>query len=251
MKTLIIGDLHLKSQAYKQEIYEKLDEISSDIDQIILNGDFWDGYEQSFDRFLSSEWSVLFPLLKSKNTIYHPGNHDRLEWLDDRTSQFSVATRNHTEIVIAGKRIHITHGTEISPHKSDMTYQKIPFKKMLMFMRLLEKYTRNEDHEFLVKEFEKKIPKKNLENTKISNRMGQLSQSLNTDILIMSHTHIPYIETDPEFPTYINTGVFDTPYFEYIVIDDTQETITFFEESYEALGRTIPSMLSKSLKLSA
>ncbi|KUK82735.1 MAG: Metallo-dependent phosphatase, partial [Microgenomates bacterium 39_6] len=78
MKTLIFSDTHLtdrldpKKMAFLKKIINKAD-------QVIINGDFWDGAFISFDQFLSSPWQELFSLLKKKQTIYIYGNHDKKE----------------------------------------------------------------------------------------------------------------------------------------------------------------------------
>ena len=68
MKTLIFSDTHLKTK-FEQKKFNFLSNIIDDADAIIIAGDFWDGYYCSFDEFVNSEWSALFPLLKEKKAI--------------------------------------------------------------------------------------------------------------------------------------------------------------------------------------
>jgi predicted MPP superfamily phosphohydrolase len=88
MQTLIFSDTHL-TKGFNRKKYEFLREIIEPVDRVIINGDFWDGYLTSFDKFVNSEWQKLFPLLKEKQTIYLYGNHDKTKWCDSRVNLFS------------------------------------------------------------------------------------------------------------------------------------------------------------------
>lgn len=81
MKTLVISDTHL-DLPFDEKKYALLERIISDADRVIINGDFWEGFPLTFDKFYSSSWNKLFPLLKSKKTIYIFRNHDAREYTD-------------------------------------------------------------------------------------------------------------------------------------------------------------------------
>lgn len=72
--TLVISDTHLGKYDRKMDLF--LRNLIKDYDRIILNGDFYDCWLVSFEEFISSEYSELFKILKSKETIYIYGNHD-------------------------------------------------------------------------------------------------------------------------------------------------------------------------------
>jgi len=65
----VISDTHLTNK-FNENKFNKLRSIIESSDKIVLNGDFWDGYATDFEDFYNSKWSALFPLLKSKKTIY-------------------------------------------------------------------------------------------------------------------------------------------------------------------------------------
>lgn len=87
MSTLIISDTHL-CEPFDQKKCDYLQRLFESHDQIILNGDFWEGYWYTFEEFLHSKWSALFPILKAKKAIYIYGNHDRETYSDSRRELF-------------------------------------------------------------------------------------------------------------------------------------------------------------------
>lgn len=70
MRVLVFSDTHL-TKAFDDKKCEFLKKIISDSDQVIINGDFWDGYIISFDEFLKPEWACLFPPLKAKKNFLY------------------------------------------------------------------------------------------------------------------------------------------------------------------------------------
>ncbi len=109
MKTLIISDIHL-SHRFDEKKFLYLENLFSTVDQIILNGDFWDAYQTTFDIFISSPWKNLFPLLKRKKTIYLYGNHDPKQLSDERISLFSAVQKEYHLLTVNKEIHHIEHG---------------------------------------------------------------------------------------------------------------------------------------------
>jgi len=110
--TLIISDIHL-THYFGRRKFEFLQQLFSSVDQVILNGDFWDGYLTTFDNFMRSRWNQLFPILKSKNTIYLFGNHDAQRFSDNRFHQFCNQAKLRHQIQLGEKTLQIEHGSEI------------------------------------------------------------------------------------------------------------------------------------------
>lgn len=111
---IVFSDTHL-TERFNTRKFNYLKEIITQADRIIINGDLWDGFICSFDEFVKSEWRKLFPLLKSKGTIYLHGNHDPKKWCDERVALFSICQLNSLDLKVAGIRLHIEHGHRISP----------------------------------------------------------------------------------------------------------------------------------------
>ena len=118
MTTIIISDTHLTAR-FNHKKYRYLQKIFSQADRVILNGDFWDGYATSFEKFVNSPWKNLFPILKRKKTIYIYGNHDTEKMSDQRRSLFSDRQLERLEIVFGNKKLILEHGNKISPAFND------------------------------------------------------------------------------------------------------------------------------------
>jgi hypothetical protein len=78
--------------------------------KVIINGDFWDNWFTTFDQFIQSEWSRLFPLLLSKNTIYIHGQHDPKSACNPKVRQFSQTNLNQYRLTIESLRLELVHG---------------------------------------------------------------------------------------------------------------------------------------------
>lgn len=114
MSTLVISDLHLDSQ-FEESRFSRLVELISPVDRVVICGDLWEGYHISFDEFLNSRWSQLFSLLRSKQTVYIYGNHDRADKSDDRVSDFCVQATTQYKTTIGTRHFIFEHGDRLSP----------------------------------------------------------------------------------------------------------------------------------------
>lgn len=109
MKIIVFSDTHLTTQLNPGK-FDWIKRRIAEADQIIINGDFWEGYLISFDQFVNSPWSEIFPLLKSKNTVYIYGNHDPQEDSDQRVSLFSTHQAMNYQLDFPQAQYHIEHG---------------------------------------------------------------------------------------------------------------------------------------------
>lgn len=131
MKVLVFSDTHLSTE-FDGQLFDYISNLINSVDQVIINGDFWDWYLCSFDDFVNSEWQQLFPLLKAKNTIYLYGNHDPEAASDERVSLFSVKQGySHRVQLDTGLEYHIEHGHRITP-EFDATHPRLT--KVLGFL---------------------------------------------------------------------------------------------------------------------
>lgn len=205
MRLVIFSDSHL-SVNFDAEYFAYFKDIISTADQVIINGDFWDRYLCSFDEFLNSKWSALFPLLKSKHTIYLFGNHDEQKYSDSRTELFSDQQVHQIGITVDGIKLHIEHGHHIaliSSGDEPGTYQKL--------FVMLESFGR------------KYIPGSYLTNRILQSLNEQMKlwahQNLLPDqILVCGHTHIQEKAVQSQF---LNSGLNCYGFKQYISITDS------------------------------
>lgn len=109
MNILIFSDTHLYLP-FDQKKFDFLKKIIGESDQVIINGDFFDSYMNTFDEFIKSPWKQLFPLLKKKGAVYLFGNHDLEKVSDNRTGLFSISQKNRHLLMLDGKKIFFEHG---------------------------------------------------------------------------------------------------------------------------------------------
>lgn len=189
MKTLIFSDSHLTDK-FDQELFDYISNLVKDVDQVILNGDFWDGYLTTFDSFVNSEWSKLFPLLKEKKTIFIFGNHDEMKFMDERVNLFSDQQLNFHEFKSGEKSIYVAHGHLIAP-----TYNELPLLGYPIYMRtiysglvfLREKYSIFDN--FLLLFERKKTVRQIKQLTKFATQNFKKNR-----VMIFGHIHVPLVK---------------------------------------------------------
>lgn len=207
MKTLIISDTHFTKKFY-QKRFNKLVELINSVDKVIINGDFWDSDHITFDQFVNSKWKNLFPLLKSKNTVYIFGNHDEKDLTDDRVNLFSKEQSYDYKLEINdGKVLYITHGHRVVGYINFI--HKIVHKS-----RLLSRFTGifiNTLIQFSNGKYLKAYKKMN--NDMASWAKNNLKPN---EILVCGHSHLNQFTPEKQF---IDLGHSSLGFFEYIIID--------------------------------
>jgi predicted phosphodiesterase len=219
MKTLIFSDSHLTAR-FEPKKYELLKRIVSNADQVIVNGDFWDGFSTTFNRFVNSDWQKLFPLLISKNTIYIYGNHDRKSMTDKRVNLFSVKQMENYKIN-ANPRIYIIeHG-----HKVVESLEKLfPTRALLVFANRVHSV-----FEYLAYRLFGKFIFQHSLYKKFSDRAEKyVVKHLNeNEVLVCGHTHrARYLPENK----YLNSGFIRHGLAQYLVLEGSK--IEFREERY-------------------
>ena len=112
MNTFIFSDTHLGPK-FEEKKFNFLKHKIQKADQVIINGDFWEGYLYSFNQFLSSPWSLLFPFLKEKKAVYLYGNHDKKIVSSEKVSLFSdIQTDRHLQ-KLNGHTLVFEHGNRL------------------------------------------------------------------------------------------------------------------------------------------
>lgn len=219
MRILVFSDTHLTDR-FDEKKYIFLKKIILSADQVIINGDFWDGYLTTFDRFINSKWRILFPLLLKKKTVYIYGNHDAKKLSDKRICLFSIAQKEMYKIRVHNKMFIIEHGNRILPtfdQTMEKIFNKIDFIVMptiqIAYNLLLAMF----GYSFINYYFSRynKVLKK------------RLGKGENNVIRIFGHTHYPEIDLSSNFA---NTGANMFGYGQYLIIND--EKISLHKERY-------------------
>ncbi len=216
LKTLIFSDSHL-THKFDKEFFDYIANLIKGVDQVIINGDFWDAYLTSFRKFTRSKWQKLFPLLKQKHTVYVVGNHDKLKFMNKKYLLFSDQQVEYYEFRSGNREFYVTHGHLISP-----TYDNIFFFKNPIFVRFVYRFLL-----FLVYKiglgysfFKKAEFKKNTQQLKA---VKKFSVQRNKDqFFIFGHSHLPMLKVSDHF---ISLGPLQKDWLNYCIIEDGYITL--------------------------
>ncbi len=211
MKILVFSDTHLTDK-FDGAKYEFLKKIINEADQVIINGDFWDGYLTTFDKFISSKWQTLFPLLKSKDTVYIYGNHDKEELANEKVNLFSNIQAKKYQIKLGKEQFVFEHGDRIIISGDKKIGQKI----LLYCLTRLVQFTHGLiiRSNFLSKQSQKRFF------VKVSKKMAKLIniERKNEDyFFIAGHSHGQMIDYDKK---YANSGFIQHGIAHYLIIED-------------------------------
>lgn len=216
-KTLVISDLHLTDK-FDTKKYLFLKKLISDFDQVIINGDLWCVLTNTFDEFINSDWRRLFPLLKSKKTIYINGNHDAKKFTNRRVFEFCDQCLSKYTLSDPPYTFHIEHGPRLTKQKYPLskiylrTYHTL---KIQRFIYLLQTLAFTLFGYNLIKIFNKSY----------NNLLRRLAKKLpRNHFLVTGHTHLPEFDRKNKF---INTGFIGEGQANYLAIwGDTFDLIT-------------------------
>jgi predicted phosphodiesterase len=213
---IIFSDTHLSAK-FDPRLFAYLEKIIAPADRVIINGDFWDAYMGSFDRFVKSEWQRLFVLLKSKKTVYLYGNHDKAEWNDDRVDLFSHSQSDFHEFVHGDHKFHIQHGHRISSGLND----RWPIIPRWYPLGVLPRIWHEIGYRAIGDRFFNRYDYVN------NAYLDWIVEYPHADKFIMSHSHRSSSQPDRGF---YNTGFIMFGYASYIKIDE--EGTQLIRESY-------------------
>jgi len=217
MKVALISDTHLSPKFYREK-FEKLKEIITDSDKVIINGDFWDNNFTNFEKFVNSKWSQLFELLLSKDTIYLYGNHDPLNELDERYKLFSKELKKSIEVKIGKNNYHITHGDNLLTYGDGMIWRILAHNFMSRLINYAEKTSLHLSKNFVLDKQRK---------TNGDMRKWLHENLLKGEYLVCGHSHIQEYNPDEH---YFNTGLFNHNLIQYGILSDSG--IQLFDENY-------------------
>lgn len=223
MKTLVLSDTHLTHRFNRQQ-FDYIAKLVNQVDQVVLNGDFWDCYLTTFKLFIDSEWQQLFELLKTKKTIYLYGNHDPAHTMDERVERFSdVQGERYSIQLSSGTEVIIEHGDLITP-EFDAQYPRLTRRFHFMYYPYLKMQSR--------RTVLGKIARA-LRDRRYRRMLGEVRQyaqsALAADqLLICGHVHMHADERDTN--RFICLGPFWNGVARYAIIDE--QSVSVFEEPY-------------------
>lgn len=219
MKTLIFSDTHLTHRFDKKK-YRYLKKLVNSVDEVIINGDFWDGLSTSFDKFVKSKWQRLFPILKRKQAVYVFGNHDFKHMTDERVSLFSVKQVEEYSAQTNPKKLIIRHGHQHTPSIQN----KVKNQQLLKLLNDVYEYAEYA----ILKLFGRGIFRYGLYKSFTYSIHRYAKRRLKSDeILVCGHSHNAVFKPHKK---YINSGFIRHGLAQYLIIEDKK--IRLVEERY-------------------
>ncbi|MEK7597875.1 MAG: metallophosphoesterase [Patescibacteria group bacterium] len=224
MQILVFSDTHLYLPFDKKK-FNFLKKIVNESDQVIINGDFFDGYMNTFDKFVKSAWNQLFSLLKIKKTVYIYGNHDGKKSSDSQVNLFSEIQTERYKINIDNKIYIFEHGHKTRPTPDMLFKMSWRFKHYgIIFVHFI----RN----LFIKIFGKlavKIMFGRL-NSGAKRYIKRNYHLKNNDYYIIGHNHFGEVDEKNHFAA---SGMILYGFAQYLTIDSISGKITLHEEWYK------------------
>lgn len=209
-RLIIISDCHL-DEKFNRDVYKKLQKIIDRADILVINGDFWADSFVTFDKFVKSRWSSLFPSLQKKNTYYVFGNHDMPVLSDKRIYEFCGWAGFRLKITAGNIKLHVEHGHLLSKYivrNLLMTFERYPraLKYASMPYGIVE---------LIARYFAKKTNSDMLKHLNFEFKGSRYAVSTPEEYFVMGHTHVPEFDVNKK---YINTGRTHDGHFDYVEV---------------------------------
>lgn len=248
MKVLIFSDSHL-SNSFDQLLFEKLTEVITKVDLVVINGDFFDGYVCTIKDFTQSEWRKLFPYLLDKNAIYIFGNHDTKEMTGEEARKFSTKQVDKFELKLGKKELTITHGHRFAP-EFNAKHPRLA-KYFVRFYPILYWFSKNRGllgniyRRFMAGHYNKLLDsvkayaQENKQGTQgTQGNWGKHDGQGNRgkhgrqheQILLVGHTHNSYVDLSAGL---VCIGPFANGVANFVIIDTVKESIKVYQEEYD------------------
>lgn len=222
MNTLVFSDTHLYLP-FDQKKFNFLKKIISEADQVIINGDFFDDYMITFDDFVKSKWSELFPLLKAKKTVYIFGNHDQQKISDQRLSLFSDIQTSSYALRTTLYELIFTHGHTFR-ETADLSMPQF-LKPFVSLVVAIAHFNR----QLLVNIFGRKFLEIRLAYRNIRTKQRAIKTIKENEFIIVGHNHWGEVDEKARFAC---CGAILYGFAQYLTIDSETGKITLHEEWY-------------------
>ena len=180
---LCLSDIHLGSPVCQADLTLKLLE-ECKYDKLIICGDILDSY--NIHRLCKKQWKVLSELRKiskKKECIFIKGNHDK--GLDMISALLGFDFKEEHIEDIGGRKYYFVHGDrwdyviQIRPLLTEIA------SGIYYFLQKIDKKQK------LTRKLKKKIKTWRSSAEKVMERIAHHAQSLNCQVCIFGHTHMP------------------------------------------------------------
>lgn len=203
--TLVISDIHLGARVSRPEkVLELLR--GAHFKNLIINGDLFDSAE--IEKLTPEHWEVLTlisDIAKNYPTVLVGGNHGRE--LDNIVKKMRIRVMDNHAFDVGGRKFLCLHGDEF-----DMFVRHLPgtTKLFTVLYYFIQRFGGGGKHRVavLIKRASKIILGISRRQKRLALEQGALEHA---NVVICSHTHIPYVGKEDGI-LFVNSGSFcDTP----------------------------------------
>lgn len=238
MKVLIFSDTHL-TYFFDQRKYSFLESLIKEADKVLINGDFWDGFLISFDSFINTQWRGLFPLLKSKNSIYIYGNHDPIRKINSKFEIFADQLLESYTLQVGDNKLFLEHGNKYAKDLTEIIDFPYPIENIVTAALGLSVGIESTGNRIAKWDFHKnafpyyyKYLNKRMKEASIKER------DESSTYIVHGHSHFPEIDNENR---YINTGCIKGGVASFLWVED--DSIELIKSSY---GDNVEIILANS-----
>ncbi|MDE2188701.1 MAG: metallophosphoesterase family protein [Patescibacteria group bacterium] len=214
--TLVVSDIHLGSKVSRGEKFVSLLQ-STKFKTLVINGDLFDSND--IERLEKIDWqimSTLTDLAKNHRVILIEGNHGRK--LDSLAKKMGLELRHEYLFKVGNRDILCMHG-----HEFDIYIKHFPLLTRIVtatYYTIQELGGQKQRASMVLKKMSKRL-------LRVSGRQERLArntaQKYQGDIVICSHTHMPYF-SEKNGIKFLNSGSFCANPCTYITIDNNGNT---------------------------
>ncbi len=225
MKTIITSDLHLTTK-FEPAKFNYLRKVIEQADRVIINGDFWSYYSCTFEQFINSQWNRLFPVLKSKNTVYIYGNHDEEIWCGDCT-EFSDIQSYEYDLKVGEHLYKVQHGHRLCLSKPINNEKYMRVERKLHVDDLI----RYPLESWIIKRLGLSKYQRLTRSMQIELKKYALQHMSENEVLITGHSHHGEVDFTDKFA---NCGFIGSGIAEFIILDSDVDvkSLELKKESY-------------------
>ena len=178
----------------------------------------------SFDDFINSPWNKLFPLLKSKKTVYIFGNHDQEKFSDQRLNFFSDVQTSIYQLSTINYQLIFTHGQQFRK-TGDLFIPEI-FKPFVSSVIRIVHFLR----QTMVNIFGRNFLKARFAYRNIATKEKAIKTIKDNEFIIVGHNHWAEVDEKNHFAC---CGAILYGFAQYLTINSVSEKINLHEEWYK------------------
>jgi UDP-2,3-diacylglucosamine pyrophosphatase LpxH len=213
---LVISDTHFGKKTNLMKL-NRIEDLASNFQNIILLGDLWDNLYTTFEEFISDPiYQNLFHLLSLRNTIYLYGNHDPISDNEKKLYGFCKVVSFKYSLKMGDNVYHFEHGDLLLDKSKARTLEKGLFPIFDLFGKAFFAKLINPIFNFIIQFTQGKNPLGKNWNERIKSEVVGKNSYFDDKIIVCGHTHHQHQSSN-----YINIGSNQANFMQYMIISES------------------------------